>query len=81
MSNEMLCLPGVSKLISLIPNQHTRTTIPQIQSQLCHQVEHYLEKNTPLYYVGKVEGSGGSLLSHQSCKLHHITGMTRGTTK
>ena len=63
--------PGVSKFIHLTTDHHTRLTMfkhpPQIQSQLCHWVEHYLEK--------KVDGSGNSLPSPQSSYATHIVGI------
>ena len=57
---KMVCQPGVTKLINLVPNHHTRI----IRFHAYHRVNHVigvelnLEKEIPPHHEGKVEGFG-----------------------
>ena len=63
--NKLLCRPGVSKLINLIPitTPESPGLMPITDSELtmCHLMAPNLEKKTPPHHVGKAEGLGDSL--------------------
>ena len=76
--NEVLCWPGASKSINLVPNLHTRITRFNVHHRF--RDDHVLRCNTtwkgpPTHYVVTVEGLGDSLPSSQSIMPHHIDGM------